>query len=109
MATENQYLVWLISNDTTLSRLGPASFHNDISGLGIRVDRHPFIAVDKKPAQRLLGFSESQSSLIVSQMKDGNSASIRVRYWPYDDTHDGRDISMRGFTHALGLLAECRK
>ena len=86
----------------------PPSFHNNIQGLGIRVDREPFVTVDTKAGQRVLGFGLEKSGLLVSQLSKGSQAAVRVRFWPYDHTYDGTDIALLDFGRAMDALASCR-
>lgn len=107
LTDSEQYIVGLYSSSPLSDRQYPPSFHNDIDGLGIKVDDNQFISVDRKASQRVLGFDVAKSKQIVSQLHSGNEVKLRVRFWPYDQTHDGGKISMRDFENAIKKLKEC--
>lgn len=107
LTDSGKYVVGLYSSSPLSDRQYPPSFHNDISGLGIKIDGNQFILVDRKASQRVLGFDRAKSQQIVSQLHSGNEVKLRVRFWPYDQTHDGGKISMRNFENATVKLKEC--
>lgn len=85
------------------------SFHNDISGLGIRVGDGEFFPVEKKAGNYLLAFGDSASGQIVEQLKSGAPFRVRVRFWPYETTFDSNPIAPDGFDDSYKQLVECSK
>lgn len=88
-------------------RVEPPSFHNDIHGLGIRIDDNPFVPVDRKAAQRVIGFEEASSERVVALLEAGSEARARVRFWPYDTLYDGSPIALSDFPRAMESLRRC--
>lgn len=104
----DQFVVALYSSVPLSDDMKPPSFHNDIYGLGLKIDNNQFIEVDLKINSRVIGFNSEKSNKIVSEILKGNKASIRVRFWPYDETFDGRNISLWDFQRALDALKTCK-
>lgn len=104
VASKGQYIVALFSS----GELGDAAaFHNDINGLGMRIDDHPFVPVAVHPSSRVLAFSEEDSNRLVEWMEAGSQVRFRVRFWPWDETHDADNVTLDGFRNALTELRDC--
>ena len=95
-------MVTLVSAQTS-ARL---SFHNEIRGLGLRIDTHPFVPADVKGNQTVLVFLPERSHQIFTQLETGKTAQFRVRFWPYDETFDG-EIPLVGFAEGVEALKRC--
>jgi hypothetical protein len=102
MTTDHMLLVTLVSASAGSQR----SFHNDIHGLGLRVDEHPFMPVDVKGNAAVLAFLPERSQQLLPQLQTGTLAKFRVRFWPYEQTFDG-EISLEGFAEGYEALQRC--
>lgn len=103
---EGKFIAALYSK--AISADNAPSFHNDIYGLGIKIDKNNFIEADTKLGQHSIGFSFEKTEMIISEMTQGSSASFRVRFWPYDKTFDGHGIPLWDFNRALHSLKTCK-
>lgn len=105
---EGYYVVGLYSDDPLAKEdTSIPLFHNNIDGVGIKVEPNGFIDADQRYGDRVIGFSLEKSSLIVNQLNSGKFINVRVRYWPYEKTYDGYAISLKGFNSALDDLKKC--
>jgi len=102
---DGKYVVGIYS-DESFGKDGNI-FHNDISGLGIRVDDNDFVPVSVNANQHVLAFDHEASDALVHEFENGKKMSFRVRYWPYDETFDGVDVPLDTFPRALRQLKEC--
>lgn len=103
---EGKFIAALYSK--ALSSGNAPSFHNDIYGLGLKIDKNDFIEADMKLGQHSIGFNFEKTAAIISEMTQGGSASLRVRFWPYDTTYDGHGIPLWDFNRALHSLKACK-
>lgn len=103
---EGKFIAALYSK--AISSDNAPSFHNDIYGLGLKIDKNDFIEVDTKLGQHSIGFNFEKTAMIISEMAQGSSASFRVRFWPYDKTFDGHGIPLWDFNRALHNLKACK-
>ena len=85
---------------------GEGLFHNDLHGMGVKPDNAEFMPLDIKDNQNVV--SSSQSKKILEALRTANSARLRVRFWPYDDTLDTLlPITMDGFADAMEQAQQC--
>ena len=91
------------------SPMATASFHNDVSGMGIRVGGKQFIPVNRKSSSTALGFQPQEEALVMEQMSSGSTLKLRVRFWPWDSLGDSEEITLAGYKQALALAQDCAK
>lgn len=91
------------------SESSDASFHNDLSGTGIKVNKNKFIEVLPFKRQHLVIFGDAQSAEIIEEMKAGGQFVARARFWPYDSLHDSAPVPLTGFKQALTLADACSR
>ena len=84
-------------------------FHNDISGMGVKVDEKEFMPFSRKVTAHALGFSDTSTGALLSQLEGGNHIRMRLGFWPYEKLHDAPPISLIGFKPALAQAKECTK
>lgn len=85
----------------------PASFHNDISGLGLKVGDSEFFPVNSRPSSHVLGYSQSAAKEIIGALDTGAPFRVRLRYWPYERTFDSDPTGNNGFARAFRQLQAC--
>lgn len=108
LTPSGNYIVGIYTeNPLSTTNVNGASFHYDINGLGLRVDSNHFIPVASKASDYVLGFSPQDSDILASEFLNGRVIKLRVRYWPYDKTYDGRGISLSSYRQALQQLHIC--
>ena len=83
------------------------SFHNDIHGLGARVDKNEFVKATLKATQNVLAFDLESSEKLTEQLKTGEYIATRLRFWPYDKTYDTIPQPLSDFNRAFRLLNDC--
>lgn len=103
-----EFVVGLYSSSPLSDDQRPPSFHNNIRGLGIKIDNNDFTEVDLPISSRVIGFNLEKSKQLISQMENGSNASIRVRFWPYDETFDGHKIALWDISRAIHELKSCK-
>jgi hypothetical protein len=81
--------------------------HNDVNGMGIRVEPGTFHPLNTRASQRIVATTESAS--LIDQLIQGKTFRLRMRFWPYDDLEDSRDIPLTGVRQAIAMAAECAK
>lgn len=106
-SSSGNYIVGLYSHLAFDYDREPPPFHHNIQGVGIKIDQNSFITADTQASQRVIGFEVEKSKIIISELSNGNSASVRVRFWPYDYTLDGKNIQLWDFNRALQDLDSC--
>lgn len=76
--------------------------------IGLQVDDHEFIPMDKVYLEQNIVF-EKDIANIIEQFKKGLKAKFTLRFWPtYPDTGPKTlNFSLIGFTKAYGDLADC--
>lgn len=84
-------------------------FHNDISGMGIKVDEKEFTPFTQKVNAHVVSFSDAATFALLAQMETGSQIRMRLRFWPYDQLHDTPPTSMVGFKPALAQAKACAK
>jgi hypothetical protein len=87
----------------------PSVLDASFKDIGIAVDEHPLIPMDRVADSRTAVF-ESQYGTLVEQFKRGLRARLQLRFWPTwpaTGTHDAT-VSLIGFTKAHAGLLECR-
>lgn len=108
--------VWLqVAIDTSATvaltvRTSEASsnlFHNDISGMGIKVGDKEFTTFNQKVNAHVVSFSDAVTFALLSQMETGSQIRMRLRFWPYDQLHDTPPLSTAGFKQALAQARAC--
>lgn len=82
-------------------------FHPDISGLGIKLGEGPFLPVEESAGSNLLRFSSTSSATILRLLRDGQLLRLRVRFWPYEKTHDSMPTSHTGFDAVFEQVKVC--
>ena len=85
----------------------PASIHNDISGLGVKVGDFGFQEFDVKQGSYVVGFDPDTSARIVEELKQSEHFRVRLRYWPYQETYDSSETTTQGLADALEDLRAC--
>lgn len=83
------------------------SFHNALSGSGLKLDNGPFVPLTVKANSTVLSVQPGQHAVLVDQLKSAASVRVRVRFWPYDTLRDSPPIPMAGFAVALNKAREC--
>lgn len=81
--------------------------HNNVTGMGIKVEPGQFRPLDIKAGQKLV--STSQSSQLIDEMLGGRTVRLRLRFWPYDDLIDTDTAQLTGFRQAMLQAAACAK
>ena len=76
--------------------------------IGLQVDDHEFIPMDKVYLEQNIVFEKDVAN-IIAQFKKGLKAKFTLRFWPtYPDTGSkALTFSLIGFTKAYGDLADC--
>ncbi|UCU93996.1 hypothetical protein [Hydrogenophaga taeniospiralis] len=80
-------------------------FHNDIGGMGVKLDNLEFIPLDIKAGQHVVGSSKGPQ--IVDAMPASRTLRLRLRFWPYDTLHDTLPIDVGGFASAFAQAKRC--
>lgn len=83
-------------------------FHNDISGLGMKIGEYEFSPFSMKYGQSSIGFLPQETNQIVEELKNSAALRLRLRYWPYDTRYDSDPYSYIGFQAAYEKLLECQ-
>jgi hypothetical protein len=91
------------------SPISTSAFHNDISGMGIKIDGNDFVEINRKSSSTAVGFQPDSQALLIDQMKLGQSIKMRLKFWPWDELGDTEYLSLTGFKQALALAQECSK
>lgn len=100
-------IVGIYIDPVTGTELSAVSFHNDIHGLGARVDKNEFVKATVKASQNVLAFDLESSEKLTEQLKTGDYIATRLRFWPYDKTYDTIPQSLSDFNRAFRLLSDC--
>ena len=100
-------IVGIYIDPVTGGELTTVSFHNDIHGLGARVDKNEFVEATLKATQNVLAFDLENSKKLIGQLKTGEYIATRLRFWPYDKTYDTTPQSLSDFNRAFRLLNDC--
>lgn len=82
-------------------------FHNNISGLGIRVDQQDFVPLTRKIGSHGLGFTGSDEGKVLGQLVQGKEVRLRLRFWPWDKIEDTSAITLNGFRQASVAMNRC--
>lgn len=90
-----------------LSPSGSDLFHNNLGGMGIKIDDNAFAAITRKIGQHAVGFTPADESQLLDQMQTARQVKMRVRFWPWDSLHDSAALSLQGFRQAFALAQEC--
>ena len=80
-------------------------FHNDLSGMGVKLDNMDFMPLDVKGGQHVVG--SSAGAKILEALPKAKSVRLRVRFWPHDALHDTMPISTAGYAAARERGAQC--
>jgi hypothetical protein len=81
------------------------SFHNDVSGMGVKTDVGSFTPLPVRASGRYI--SVLSSANLVAELEQAKALRARVRFWPYDTLHDLQPIPMTGFKQAMRLAKLC--
>ncbi len=79
------------------------------SDLGFKVDKEPFVGIDRLDGDRAALF-DSNYERVIEQFKAGTQLKVQLRFWPTwpaTGSHSAT-LSLIGFTRAYGELAGCR-
>lgn len=82
------------------------TFHNDLSGTGIKLDGGDFIPFTPPRSQHAVQVPTEKILTLLEQGARAKKISARVRFWPYDKTYDA-DFSISGFTVAAQKVVAC--
>ena len=84
-------------------------FHNDIDGMGVKVDSNNFVGVNNKVNANAVAFDAAARATLVEQFSSGKAFRIRARFWPRNALGDTDSISLTGFKQAYAQAAQCAK
>lgn len=84
-------------------------FHNDLSGMGIKIDGNVFMAITRKIGQHAVGFTPADELQIFDQLQSARQVKARVRFWPWDSLHDSAALSLQNFGQAFSQAQECAR
>ena len=93
-------------------RLSPSDsdlFHNDLSGMGIKIDGNAFVAITRKIGQHSVGFIPADELQLFDQLQSARQIKARVRFWPWDSLHDSAALSLKNFRQAFAQAQECSR
>lgn len=112
--TPSVYMVVALRNDLRAVTVKSDSdtreiFHNDLSGMGIKVDDNAFVTLDRKAGQTSVGFASDKELQVIQQLMTGKQIRIRARFWPWDNLGDSQPIGTVGFKQAYALAQDCAK
>lgn len=82
-------------------------FHNDLEGMGIKVDPGSFHPLTIKVGQNLV--STPKAPTLIEELATANSFRLRIRFWPYDKLVDSGSVTTSGMKAALTMATECAK
>lgn len=82
-------------------------FHHDIRQTGLKVGDAGMLFFGSRPTQTLLAMPIGTGIPITDSMQRYQSARIRVRFWPWDETFDSAAIPLQGFKRAFALAKQC--
>lgn len=80
-------------------------FHNDIYGMGVKLDNLDFVALDVKAGQHVMGSSKGQQ--LIESLPSARTIRLRLRFWPYDTLYDTMAIDAGGFAQAFAQAKSC--
>jgi hypothetical protein len=83
------------------------SFHNDLQGMGVKVDGGPFVPLVIKGSSKVVTFGPAEQKQMVQALASGKDVRLRLRFWPYDELHDTLPITTAGYTQALAQARRC--
>lgn len=81
--------------------------HNNINGLGLRVGEADFQPFTQRYGQSAVGFDPASSRAVIVQLKESDTLRVRMRFWPYDQTHDSQPVRHTGFGVAYNQMLSC--
>lgn len=102
--TEEKPLVILRSESSFDPK--PTSIHNDIEGLGLKVDGR-FFEVSASSGSYIAGFNYKQSAKILEKLNNSSGFRARLRFWPYEQTYDSEKKGLQGFRSAFRKASRC--
>ncbi len=80
-------------------------FHNDINGMGVKLDNLDFVALDIKGGQHVMGSSKGPQ--LIESLSSARTVRLRLRFWPYDTLYDTMAIDTAGFAQAFAQAKSC--
>lgn len=89
------------------STAGSDLFHNDLLGMGVKVDGNEFVPVTQKFNANAVGFPEEVALNVMQQLVAGKELRLRLRFWPYQQLHDTDPVPLGSFKQAWALAREC--
>lgn len=81
--------------------------HNDIAGVGAKVDSGGFVPIARTIGSHGLAFGADGEGALLRQMTTGGAIRLRLRFWPYERLHDTEPISLAGFPQAMAQAMRC--
>jgi hypothetical protein len=109
----NVYLLVAMRGDVqALTVRGETStdlLHNQLDGMGVKVDENGFIKLTRKINATTVGFSAADQTDLLTQLSNGKQIRARVRFWPWDALGDSEPLSLIGFKQAYALAMQCSK
>lgn len=80
-------------------------FHNDLSGMGVKLDNLEFVPLNVKGGQHVVG--SSQGDKILEALPKARDLRLRLRFWPYDTLYDTLPIHTAGYAAAAEQAHQC--
>lgn len=81
------------------------TFHNNLNGMGVKLDNLDFVPLDVKGGQHVVG--SSQGPKILEALPKARNARLRLRFWPYDTLYDTLPINTSGYAGAAERAKQC--
>lgn len=91
------------------SAAGSDLFHNDLLGMGVKVDSNEFVPITQKFNANAIGFPDEVMLNVMQQLVEGRELRLRLRFWPYQQLHDTDPVPLGSFKQAWALARECSK
>jgi len=87
--------------------VGGDLFHNDLIGMGVKVDGNEFLPITRSVNQHAVGFSPVAQEQLIGQLDGARSIKLRVRFWPYDSLRDSEALPTDGMKQSLAAAQAC--
>lgn len=81
------------------------SFHNDLSGMGVKTGMGAFVALAVKSGSHVV--APADGAAVVAELEKTRELQARVRFWPYEQLYDLKPIPMDGYHSALSQALRC--
>ena len=89
------------------STAGSDLFHNDLLGMGVKVDGNEFVPITQKFNSNAVGFPDEVALNVMQQLVAGKELRLRLRFWPYQQLHDTDPVPLGSFKQAWALARDC--